>query len=151
MWIWPLDYPSRVHCSDGGHTTTRHGKGIVEKWFDDILLHNKTLRKHLALIREVLHLLAEAGYSVRFVRVLLVRGRVCWSHGGEARSATSTVEGKGVAGDRIASHGEVRAFLGIAGFLRGYVADFSTLVAPVLYLCLDRVLSSCRARNKLVP
>lgn len=98
--------------------------GNVAEWLNDVLLHT-TLRKHLALMREVLHLLAEAGYSFGFSQVEFL-GVMVGRQG--VRPAPSKVEGLQ---EMLATVGEVRTFLGIAGFPRDFVADFSTLVAPI--------------------
>ena len=47
--------------------------------------------------------------------------------------------------------GEVRAFLGLAGYLRNFVPDFSTLTAPITDLLRDKKFSSKRARKLRVP
>ena len=47
--------------------------------------------------------------------------------------------------------GEVRAFLGLAGYLRGFVPDFSSLTAPITDLLRDKAFSSKGARKLRVP
>ena len=47
--------------------------------------------------------------------------------------------------------GEVRAFLGLAGYLRNFVPDFSTLTVPITDLLRDKKFSSKRARKLRVP
>ena len=47
--------------------------------------------------------------------------------------------------------GEVRSFLGLAGYLRGFVPNFSHITAPISDLLQDPQYSSKRARMKKVP
>ena len=129
------------------------GKG-VEKWLDDILLHTKTLEEHFALLRRVLQILSEAGYVINFTKSeffhaeLEFLGVMVGRHG--TRPAPSKV--KAVQDMKMPSTvGEVRAFLGLAGYLRGFVPDFSGLVAPISDLLRNKEFSSKRARHRQVP
>lgn len=47
--------------------------------------------------------------------------------------------------------GEVRAFLGLAGYLRGFVPNFSDIAAPILDILRNKEFASKRARNRRVP
>ncbi|CAB1096262.1 unnamed protein product [Ectocarpus sp. CCAP 1310/34] len=47
--------------------------------------------------------------------------------------------------------GEGTVFLGLAGFLRGFVTNFSTLTALIIDLLRDAAFSSRRARNRRIP
>ena len=129
------------------------GKGL-EKWLDDILMHTKTLKEHFALLRKVLLILISRGYTgnfpksefclpeIEFLGVMVGREGV--------RAAPSKV--KAVQELAIPTNvGEVRSFLGLAGYLRGFVPNFSHITAPILDLLRDPQYSSKRARLKKVP
>lgn len=47
--------------------------------------------------------------------------------------------------------GEVRAFLGLAGFLGGFVPDISTIVSPISNLLRDKTLIRARLVIGLCP
>ena len=47
--------------------------------------------------------------------------------------------------------GELRAFVGMANFLRGFVKDFSALVAPITDILRNKEFSTKRARHKSIP
>ena len=50
-----------------------------------------------------------------------------------------------------ATVGEVRSFLGLAGYMRGFVPNFSGITAPISDILRNKEFSSKRARNKRVP
>lgn len=126
----------------------------VEKWLDDILLYSETLDEHLTLIDEVLTLLHKAGYTVHFDKC-----EFCFSEveflgvmvGREGvRPAPSKVEALKEL-EMPATVGEVRSFLGLAGYLRNFVPNFSGLTAPITDLLRDKSFSSRKARSLPVP
>ena len=47
--------------------------------------------------------------------------------------------------------GELRAFVGMANFLRDFVKDFSALVAPITDILHNKQFSTKRARHKSIP
>ena len=129
-------------------------KGNVERWLDDILLHSATLEEHFALIEEVFDLLKGAGYSVHFGKCMFCMAEVEFlgTMVGRAGIRPSPSKIKAVKEMEMPTTvGEVRAFLGLAGYLRGFVKSFSTLAAPTTDLLRDKTFSSRRARNRRVP
>ena len=141
-----------AHLGDTLHPV--ENKGGVERWLDDILLHSATLDEHLALIEEVFDLLHRAGYSVHFKKCMFCVSEVEFLGAMVGRSGVRPAPSKIRAVQEMempATVGEVRAFLGLAGYLRGFVPDFSTLTAPITDLLRDKTFSSKRARHRRVP
>lgn len=129
-------------------------RGGLESWLDDVLLHNKTLAEHLAAIRELLQLLVDAGYSVHFGKSEFCFSEVEFLGVMVGRDGTRAAPSKVKAIQEMAmptNVGEVRAFLGIAGFLRGFIPNFSALVAPISDLLRNKAFNSRRARRLPVP
>ncbi|CAB1106551.1 unnamed protein product [Ectocarpus sp. CCAP 1310/34] len=129
------------------------GKG-VENWLDDIGLHSATFEEHLELVRRVVKILIARGYTgnfqksefflseIEFLGVMLGRDGV--------RPAPSKI--KAVQELAIPTNvGEVRSFLGLAGYLRGFVPNFSAIRAPVSNILRNPAFSSKKARLKKVP
>eukprot|EP00752_Nemacystus_decipiens_P004058 g3716.t1 len=129
-------------------------KGHVERWLDDILLHSATLAEHLSLIKEVFDLLQRAGYSVHFRKSMFCMAEEEFLGAMVGRAGIRPAPSKIQAVRELempSTVGEVRAFLGLAGYLRGFVPDFSALTAPITDLLRDKKFSSKRARKLRVP
>ena len=129
------------------------GKGL-EKWSDDLLLHTKTLQEHFALLRRVLTLLKEGGYTVHFYKSEFFFPELEFLGVMVGRNGTRPAPSKIKALQELempTTVGEVRAFLGLAGYLRGFVPDFSAIVAPISDLLRNKEFSSKKARNRRVP
>eukprot|EP00752_Nemacystus_decipiens_P012408 g10995.t1 len=129
------------------------GEGVV-KWLDDIDFYSKTFGEHLELIRKVVKILIKHGYTgnsfksefflseIEFLGVMVGRDGI--------RPAPSKI--KAVQELAIPTTvGEVRSFLGLAGYLRGFVEDFSAITAPISDLLRNKRFSSKRARHLKVP
>ena len=128
-------------------------KGNVERWLDDIL-RSVSLADHFALIEEVFNLLHEAGYWVHFKKSMFCMAEVEFLGAMVGRSGIRPAPSKIKAVRELempSTVGEVRAFLGLAGYLRGFVPDFSSLTAPITDFLRDKAFSSKRARKLRVP
>lgn len=126
----------------------------AEKWLDDIVLYTLTFDEHVALLAKVLRILISRNYTghfgksefclpeIEFLGVMVGRDGV--------RPAPSKI--KAVQELELPTTvGEVRSFLGLAGYLRGFVPNFSGITAPISDLLRNKEFSSKRARNKPVP
>ena len=127
-----------------------HGVG---KWLDDIIVYSERFEEHVALLRKVLKILIVNEYAgnfpknefflaeIEFLGVIVGRDGV--------RPAPSRVK----AVQQLAmppTVGEVRSFFGLAGYMRGFVPDFSGITAPISDILRNKEFSSKRARNKRV-
>ena len=141
-----------AHLGDTLHAV--EAKGQLERWLDDILLHSATLDDHFVLIEEVFDLLHKAGYSVHFLKCVFCMAEVEFLGVMVGRAGVRPAPSKVKAVREMAepsTAGEVRAFAGLASFLRSFVPNFSTLMAPITDLLRDATFSSRRARNRKVP
>eukprot|EP00752_Nemacystus_decipiens_P018278 g16398.t1 len=104
------------------------GEGVV-KWLDDIGFYSKTFDEHLELIRKFLGVMAgrdgirPAPSKIKAVKELAMPAKV----------------------------GEASSFLGLTGYFRGFVEDFSAITAPISDLLRNKKFSSKRARHLKVP
>ena len=126
----------------------------VEKWLDDILVHNKTFEEHLALLRRVLLILIAHGYTGNFKKSEFCLAEIEYLGVMVGRDGVRPAPSKVKAVQELelpTTVGEVRSFLGLAGYLRGFVQDFSGITAPISDLLRNKEFSSKRARNRPVP
>ena len=112
------------------------GQG-AESWMDDILVHSVTFEEHLSLIANVLQRFHDFGLSVNLAKSVWCApmqefvGMVVDRHG--LRPAPSKV-------DAIAqlstptTVGQLRTFLGMTGYLRQFVPNYSTVATPLTNL-----------------
>jgi len=109
------------------------GKFVVV-YFDDILIYSKTLEEHVAHIQSVLAVLREQKLYANLEKCTFCTDKVVF--------LGFVVSGQGVEVDAEkvkAVHewtppqnvSQVRSFLGLAGFYRRFVKDFSTIAAPI--------------------
>ena len=126
----------------------------VEKWLDDILVHTKTFEEHLALLRRVLLILIAHGYTGNFKKSEFCLAEMEYLGVMVGRDGVRPAPSKVKAVQELelpTTVGEVRSFLGLAGYLRGFVQNFSGITAPISDLLRNKEFSSKRARNKPVP
>ncbi|CAM9885392.1 unnamed protein product, partial [Sphacelaria rigidula] len=129
------------------------GKG-VQVWLDDILIFSKTLSEHLYLIRKVISGLLEAKHSVNFAK-----SSWCMPNQEflgmaidreERRSAPSKIE----AFSKLSPSNtvkELRAFLGMTGYMPSFVDHYSIIAAPLTDVPRDPRFQSKRARKLKIP
>ncbi|CAN0586219.1 unnamed protein product, partial [Laminaria digitata] len=137
----------------GGSLGQLKGKG-VQNWLDDIIIYTKQVEGHLDLVRQVLERLSVAGLSVNFSKswwccpqqefVGMVVDRL------GVRPSQSKVDAVAQL-TRADTVEEVRALLGMTGYLRRFVPQYSAMVAPISNLLRDKRFASKKARKQKVP
>jgi len=137
----------------GGALGSLKGKG-VQNWLDDIIIYTKRVEGHLDLLRQVLEKLSKAGLSVNFSKswwccpqqefVGMVVDRL------GVRPSQSKIDAIAQL-TRANTVEEVRALLGMTGYLRKFVPRYSALVAPISNLLRDKRFATKRARKLKVP
>ena len=106
----------------------------VVSWLDDILITNTTWEEHLDTIHRVFRKLRTAGLSVNFAKYNFAAsaqeflGMMVDING--IRPAPSKMEAVAKM-PRPTNKEELRAFLGLTGYLRQFVENYSILAAPL--------------------
>eukprot|EP00752_Nemacystus_decipiens_P018499 g16585.t1 len=129
------------------------GEGVV-KWLDDIGFYSKTFNEHLELIRKVVKILIKHGYTGNFLKSEFFLSEIEFLGVMVGRDGIRPAPSKIKAVQELAiptTVGEMRSFLGLAGYLRGFVEDFSAITAPISDLLRNKRFSSKRARHLKVP
>ena len=110
---------------------------LVVVYFDDILVYSKSLKDHVTHVRTVLqnlrkeHLYANMEKFLFGVDKLVFLGFVVSSKGVHVdESNINAIK----TWPQPTNLQQVRSFLGLAGFYRCFVKDFSTIAAPLLAL-----------------
>ena len=126
----------------------------VENWLDDILIYSHTFEEHVAMLRQVLDALLAGGFSIDFAKSKWVMpsqefvGIVFDHHG--IRPAPSKLDAVAKL-TQPSNVEELRAFLGMTGYLRQSVERGSILAAPLTNIFRNKSFSSKRARKSKTP
>ena len=122
----------------------------VESWLDDILIASYDWDEHLATLREVFTRLLRARLSVNFAKCIFgvpsqeFLGMIIDCTG--IRPVPSKLAAVS-AMPRPQNVGELRAFLGLTGYLRQFVPRYSIWAAPLTDLLRNMSLASKSARK----
>ena len=115
---------------------------LVVVYFDDILIYSKSMDEHVAHLRAVFNALRDACLFGNLEKCTFCTARVSFlgyvvtPQGIEVDQAkVETIQGWPV--PTTITH--VRSFLGVAGFYRCFVKDFSTIAAPLNALTMKGV------------
>ena len=122
----------------------------VASWLDDILIASFTWGEHLTSMIKVLSRLLAAGLSVNFAKCIFgaarqeFLGMIIDSTG--IRPAPSKLE----AIEKMSPPSnveELRAFLGMTGYLRQFIQNYSITAAPLTYLLRNKEFASKKVRK----
>jgi hypothetical protein len=111
---------------------------FVVVFLDDILVYSQTLEEHEQHLRVVLQRLREQKLFAKWSKCTFMRQEVEFLGHFVGRAGVRMVEGKVAAVERWptpSSQKEVEQFLGLAGYYRRFIADFSKIAAPLSELC----------------
>ena len=151
----------RLWLEDTAAGIRAHGRGLgdlrghgVENYLDDILIYNADFDSHLSLVTAVLARLQAGGLSVNFAN-----SKWCCA---SLELVGMVVDRQGVrpAESKLAAVAELtppttveelRAFVGMAGYLRQYVEHYSILAAPLTDILRSPASASKRSRRSLFP
>jgi hypothetical protein len=126
------------------------GKFVVV-YFDDILIYNKSLDEHVEHIWYVLAVLREQKLYANLEKCTFCTDKVVF--------LGFVISGQGVEVDEQKvkvvrdwmppqNVSQVRSFLGLAGFYRCFVKDFSTVASPINELTKNKYLSNGEKHNR---
>ena len=111
---------------------------FVLVFLDDILVYSATLKEHELHLRTVLQRLREQKLYAKWSKCTFMRQEVEFLGHFVGRAGVRMVEGKVAAVQRWptpTTQKEVEQFVGLAGFYRRFIADFSKIAAPLSELC----------------
>ena len=126
----------------------------VDNYLDDILIYTADFDGHLALIEGVLARLQGAGLLVNFAKSewrwasLEIVGMVVDRQG--VRPAESKISAVAELSPPTTVE-ELRAFLGMMGYLRQFMEGYSVLAAPLTDILRNKAFASKRSRRSLIP
>ncbi|GFN76489.1 Pol polyprotein [Plakobranchus ocellatus] len=110
-----------------------HGLSNVKNYIDDIIVYHATWDRHLEGIRSVLERLQSAGLTARPTKCLIAFPEVEFL-GHKIGSGTLCPTTEKVEAIRSAetpqTKKQLRSFLGLAGFYRRYIPNFSAIANP---------------------
>jgi len=111
---------------------------FVLVFLDDILVYSRTMEEHERHLRVVLQRLREQKLYGKLSKCVFFRQEVEFLGHFVGRAGVRMVEGKVAAVERWptpATQKEVEQFLGLAGYYRRFIADFSKIASPLSELC----------------
>lgn len=108
--------------------------GQVLVYIDDVLICSMTISEGISLLREVLHTLTEAGFSINIQKCTFLTSEIEYlgriiSHG-QVRPSVRKIEAL-VNTPTPTNVKQVRQFLGLAGYFRRYIQDYATKTASI--------------------
>ena len=106
----------------------------VESFVDDILIHTSDWKHHLEVLDQVFHILSRAGLTARPSKCEIGNYTIEYLGHVIGEGVSKPVHDKVAAVSEMripVTKKEVRSFLGMAGYYRQYIPDYSTIAAPL--------------------
>ncbi|XP_069138991.1 uncharacterized protein [Argopecten irradians] len=111
-----------------------HGMSNIESFIDDILIYTQTWEQHIDILRELFVRLRNASISARPSKCAIgYKSLECLGHMvGNERLLPNPEKVKAILeAPRPETKTQVRAFLGLAGFYRKFIANFAAISVPL--------------------
>ena len=134
---------------------------ICTSYLDDVVVYSKSFTQHIKHLRKVLRRLRESGVKLKPRKCKLFRKEVSFlgrvvSADGYKLDPTSIAPVLNLAKDPPKTVGEVRQIIGLLGYYRKYIKDFSCIAKPIYDLLatklakedIVKVRSHCRSKGK---
>ena len=147
LTVLPAAFTRRVKSALG------HLPGVFS-WLDDILIASDTWEEHLATLTLVLTRLLAAGLSVNFAKCIFGAASQEFLGMIVDRTGLYPAPSKLVAIARMPrphTVEELRTFLGLTGYLRQFVPNYSLTAAPLTNILRNKAFASKRARKLPIP
>ena len=113
------------------------GMDCVDHYVDDIIIHTQDWDKHVMVLQELLNRLSDVGMTVRPTKCEIgCRNIQFLGHkigNGRVEPLNENIE-KIKTAARPSTKRNVRAFLGLVGYYRDYIPNFSTISSPLVEL-----------------
>lgn len=117
--------------------TVTEGMTNCACYIDDLCLYNNDWKSHIQNLREILTRLRSAGLTINLPKCEFGKARITYlGHTvGQGQVLPKEANVKAISNfDRPKSKREVKRFLGMTGFYRKFVQNFSTVAAPLTNL-----------------
>ena len=127
---------------------------ICTPYFDDVIVYSKTFEEHIDNVRTVLRRLGEHGVKLKpskchmFQKEVRCLGRVV-SEDGHKKDPNNIDALIALKSTRPKTVGDVRKIIGLLGYYRGYVQDFSRIVKPIYDLLQSKDTTDTSNHHKL--
>ena len=111
--------------------------GGLKSFFDDILVHSKTLREHVQKLREVLTLLLRDNWKVKLSKCAFGQQQISYLGHVISADGVATDPTKVEAVQTWPTPTSVRAlrgFLGLTGYYRKFIQNYSIISRPLTEL-----------------
>ena len=152
-WLWCQDVTVSFANYVGGSIMRVKKKG-VRNWLDDNIIPTRTWEEQLELLRETFDCLRQSKLSANLPKSEFWFSAVKWLGIIVDRFGIRPAPGKIKAITQLSQSStmeEVRVLLGMAGYLRTFVPNYGSVLAPILDLLRDSLFRSKAARRLKVP
>ncbi len=138
VWITPICHTSVWVVRGARYLSAPHGQNPptahATAYLDDIIIYSQDWQRHMVIMREVLRALRGAGLTANPKKCAIGRVEVRYLgfHLGHGQVRPQIDKTAAIAAcPRPKTKKEVRQFLGLAGYYRRFIPDYSELTSPL--------------------
>ena len=116
-------------------------------YLDDILIHSVTWAEHVHQLTQVIHRLRSAGLRVKERKCSFAKNKCVYLGYVVGGGTLEPMECKVLAGQKFAqprAKKQVRSFLGLCGYYRKFIPEFSTVASPLSDLTKENMSKSVK-------